>query len=152
MRGLSEGRSMQLVSDSRIMISVMAISKSNSIQSSTCVPNTSRIHILAPIGNPDICPHWSERWELRTKPLGCQVSTITFFTCIVSVLAAFVVIGLVALGVKVTRKIQVRWKTRKEGWWKVWRFYQPGWWRGWRLRLVDIRDEELEQRALLGGD
>jgi len=64
-------------------------------ESSTCVPNTSKIQILAPIGNPDICPLWSERWELRTRPLGCHISTITFLTCIVSVLSTFVVILLI---------------------------------------------------------
>jgi hypothetical protein len=120
-------------------------------QSSSCIPNTAKIPILAPIWNPDICPHWAERWELRARPLGPWVSTITFLTCFVSVLSTFVVIGLVAIGVKAVRGIQARWKTRSEDWWRVWKNYDRNWWRGWRLRLLDIRGENPEeQRPLLG--
>ncbi|TVY58122.1 hypothetical protein LCER1_G001909 [Lachnellula cervina] len=121
------------------------------LESSTCVPNTSKIPILAPIRNPDICPLWSERWELRTRPLGCHVSTITFLTCIISVLATFLAVGFTVVGFKVGRRIQANWKTRPEGWWKAWSRYQPGWWRGWRLRLVDIRDAEAERPLLSHG-
>ncbi|TVY73393.1 hypothetical protein LSUE1_G005427 [Lachnellula suecica] len=108
-----------------------------------------RIPILAPILNANICPIWSDRWELRTRTLGCHVSTITFLTCVISVLTTLVVIGLVVLEIKLGRKAHASLKARSEGWWKVWRYYQPGWWRGWRLRLVDIRDVESE-RPLLG--
>lgn len=107
--------------------------------------------MLAPFFNPDICPKWQERWELRSRPLGCHVSTITLLTCIISVLSTFVVIGLVAIAVKAIRAAQAQWKTRSEDWWRVWRHYSPGWWRGWRLRLVDkVRPDPPEQEPLLG--
>lgn len=106
---------------------------------STCIPNTASIQLLAPIGNPDVCPHWAERWELRTRPLGCYVSTITFLACIVSILSTFFVIGLAVTGFKFGRWVRRKWKGREEGWW-----------RGWRLRLVDVRrGEETEQSPLL---
>ncbi|KAF7867410.1 hypothetical protein EAF04_005493 [Stromatinia cepivora] len=44
--------------------------------SSTCAPNTSPMQILAPVLNIDICPLWSERWELRARPFSCHVSTV----------------------------------------------------------------------------
>ncbi|TVY30381.1 hypothetical protein LHYA1_G000463 [Lachnellula hyalina] len=132
---LSGPSSLQLVPISKIHISwfeqILII-----LESSTCVPNTSKIPILAPIHNPDICPLWSERWELRTRPLGCHVSTITFLTCIISVLATFLAVGAAVVGFKVGWRIQANWKTRSEGWWKVWSLYRPGWWRGWRLRWI----------------
>ena len=142
---------MQLVSYGKLHLSPNSgeTIKPNPPQSSTCVPNTARIHIFAPIHNPDICPLWSERWELRACPLGCHVSTITLLTCIVSVCSTFVVIGLVAAGVKIARAIQVRWKSRSDGWWKVWKYYKRDWWRGLRLTLVDIRDRESQERRPL---
>lgn len=93
--------------------------------------------------NADICPLWSERWELRTKGLGCHVSTITLFTCVVSVVSTFLVVGLVVLGVGFGKWVRGKWRGRGDDWWRVWR--------GWRLRLVDVgrgrergkgRDEE----------
>jgi hypothetical protein len=120
-------------------------------RTSTCIPNTAPIQIIAPIGNPDICPLWSERWELRTRPLGCHVSTITLLTCIVSVLVTFLVIGLAVLAFLFGRWLQRRWKGRREDWWGVWKYYDPAWWRHWRLRLVDVRRVgETEQSPLLG--
>ncbi|KAG9245991.1 hypothetical protein BJ878DRAFT_417964 [Calycina marina] len=106
--------------------------------SSTCVPNTARIPILAPIWNLDICPLWYERWELRARPFGPHVSTITFLTCIVSVISTFIVIGLVVAAARAFRALRKRWKGRKEGWWKV---PMPV--------LVDRIDPE-ERRRLLG--
>ncbi|KAH8603082.1 hypothetical protein B0O99DRAFT_498868 [Bisporella sp. PMI_857] len=96
--------------------------------SSTCVPNLSKVHILAPISNPDICPHWQERWELRARPLGPHVSTITFLTCIVSVCTTLLTIGILASGIKLFGLIRNRWR-KNEGWWK-----------GWRLKLVDVTE------------
>jgi hypothetical protein len=119
-------------------------------QTSTCVPNTSKIHILAPISNADICPLWSERWELRARCLGCHVSTITLLTCIISVCSTFAVIGLAALGVKGVRKFQ-RWKAQPGHGWRVWPLYRTGWWTGWRPRWLDVREQDSgDQRPLLG--
>ena len=122
------------------------------LKTSTCVPNRYQIQILAPMYDPDICPWWSERWELRTSSfgLGCHVSTITLLTCIITVLSTFVVIGLVAASVKVGRHLQARFKNRSKDWWKVWRRYRRGWWREWRLRLIDVKpSNDLERRPLL---
>ncbi|KAE9381329.1 hypothetical protein N431DRAFT_3780 [Stipitochalara longipes BDJ] len=116
--------------------------------SMTCIPNLSRPQILAPITNADICPLWSERWEVRTSGLGCHVSTITLLTCVVSVLSTFLVMGLVVLGFRVVRWVGAKWKMREEGWWKFWRGYKAGWWKGWRVRLVDVRRDE-ERAPLL---
>jgi hypothetical protein len=124
----------------------------------TCIPNLSKIHILAPITNADICPLWSERWEVRTRGLGCHVSTITLLTCVVSVVSTFLVMGLVVLGFRIGRWVGKKWKGRQQEWWKVyrweaWRFWQWGVWRfewakGWRVRLVDVRVDE-ERTPLL---
>jgi hypothetical protein len=43
--------------------------------------------LLAPIRYSSICALGSERFELRTAGLGCQVSTITFLTAVVAVLS-----------------------------------------------------------------
>ena len=77
------------------------------------------------------------------------MSTITLLTCVISVLATFVAIGLVAVGVKASKWVILGWKARPAGWWKVWRYYQPGWWRGWRLVLVDKSPSRPEEFAPL---
>jgi len=59
---------------------------------SACVPANS---LLDPVWNEDICPHWAERWELRTKTLGCYCSTITLFTALITILCT--IVGLVIL-------------------------------------------------------
>jgi len=104
---------------------------------STCVPNPYSPHVLGAFINPDICPLWSERWEVRTRPLGCHVSTITLLTCIISVVATMVVIAFAVLAVRTARWIIPQWKARSPGWWKLWRYYKPGWWKAWMLELRD---------------
>jgi len=101
------------------------------------VPNTAIIQILAPIWNENICPHWSERWEVRSRTLGCHVSTITFFTAIVAFLVGLVTVGIVVTGWKFGS-----WAREK--------------WRGRRLRLVDVVDARRDgngeiRRPLLEG-
>jgi hypothetical protein len=79
------------------------------IQSATCVPNPSlRFPILAPLRDADICPLGErERWELRTRPLGCQVSTLTLLSTLTAVLGSLflvqMIIALVVLGKKIVR-------------------------------------------------
>ncbi|KAK4231777.1 hypothetical protein QBC38DRAFT_465541 [Podospora fimiseda] len=63
----------------------------------SCTPNTYSIPLLAPVYDENICPHWAERWEVRTRPLGCQVSTITALSVIISVLSTLTVMGLIWL-------------------------------------------------------
>lgn len=139
----------------RTCIMVCCVPNLTPLQSSTCIPNTAQIPLLAPIRYPDVCPHWAERWEIRTRPLGCHVSTITFLSCVVSILSTFLVVGLVVLAVWLGKNLRGRWKGRQRGWWKVWRLYRAGWWRGWRIRLVNVRrnneeGEGDERRRLLG--
>ncbi|KAI1078267.1 hypothetical protein F5B20DRAFT_234379 [Whalleya microplaca] len=96
----------------------------------TCNPNPSPqplIPLLAPAFHENICPHWAERWELRARPLGCQVSTITALTAVVSV-AGTLVLGLLVWGAVwggrwVGRRFGVGGKGL--GWWR----------RGLRVRL-----------------
>ncbi|KAK4191738.1 hypothetical protein QBC35DRAFT_374757 [Podospora australis] len=59
-----------------------------------CVPNTYPIPLLAPAYDKDICPHWSERWELRTRPFGCAVSTRTSLSVGIAVVSTVVFIAL----------------------------------------------------------
>ncbi|KAB8302863.1 hypothetical protein EYC80_006197 [Monilinia laxa] len=112
--------------------------------SSTCVPNTSPVHILAPIFNSDICPLWSERWELRTRPLGCHVSTITFLTFFGSIYGTLVAIGLVVLIIRFMRN-----EERRQEWWKILGRYPRKWW-GVRKSGVIEEHESPESRPLLG--
>ncbi|KAH8697380.1 hypothetical protein BGW36DRAFT_378586 [Talaromyces proteolyticus] len=67
--------------------------------SSTCVPNPSPNYpLLAPIEHPDICPMGAkERWEVRARGLGCNVSTRNFLSVSAAVAASFVLMVLVAL-------------------------------------------------------
>jgi hypothetical protein len=66
---------------------------------------------------------------MRSRPLGCHVSTITFLTAIVAFLVGLVTVGIVVTGWKFGNWARERWRGR-----------QPGWWRGWRLKLVDVVD------------
>ncbi|ERS99838.1 hypothetical protein HMPREF1624_03203 [Sporothrix schenckii ATCC 58251] len=75
--------------------------------SATCVPNDYRIPALAPAWEGDfVCPHWAERWELRTRPLGCQVSTITSLTALVAGSSTLLVALLLWLLVVVVRRLR----------------------------------------------
>ena len=60
--------------------------------SSTCVPTS---NLLKPIRDADICPLRAERFELRTKALGCGCSTTTLLSVLVTIFAT--IAGLVLL-------------------------------------------------------
>ncbi|WZH39609.1 PSI domain-containing protein [Fusarium acuminatum] len=83
----------------------------------SCVPNTQKIPLLAPAYDENVCPHWAERWELRTRPLGCQVSSITSLTAIVTIISTFVFVLITVL-----LAMTIRW---------LWRYHKknPRWWR-----------------------
>ena len=67
--------------------------------SSACVPASS---LLEPITNSHICPSRNERFELRTRALGCGCSTTTLLSVIVTVFATIVALGvLYGIGVLV---------------------------------------------------
>ncbi|KAL2380188.1 hypothetical protein BDBG_00223 [Blastomyces gilchristii SLH14081] len=89
--------------------------------SSTCVPNRSLFPLLAPLTSSAICPLAArERWELRAAPLGCNVSTFTLLTGVVSVLGtlALVLVGWcgVVLGRKGWRAAEVWRRDRGRTW------------------------------------
>lgn len=87
------------------------------------MPNTYAVPALAPAFDEDVCPHWAERWELRTRPLGCQVSTITSLTSLVSVASTLLLVLLIVVLVRSIRWLR-RLNARYPGWWRVW---ETGW-------------------------
>lgn len=94
--------------------------------------------MLAPAYDEDVCPHWAERWEIRTQPLGCQVSTITTLTSIISVVSSLVAILFVFVVIAATMMLRKYVKDkRRKGAWRV------------RWRKVLWRDEGTERDPLL---
>lgn len=59
--------------------------------SSACIPASS---LLEPVSNAKVCPLKAERFELRTKALGCGCSTTTILSIIVTVFATIVALVL----------------------------------------------------------
>lgn len=130
-------------------------------QSSTCIPASS---LLAPLKH-NICPLSSERFELRTRALGCGCSTITLLSILITLVCTLVA----------TLFIYVVWRMEILQW--LWRIIGPGAWEGWeRVEKADgsitegawrrggkswgfrlfsglaIDDETIEERRrLLGG-
>ena len=99
--------------------------------SSTCIPASS---LLQPVWKANICPLQHERFELRTKALGCGCSTTTLLSIIVTVFATIVAlallygIGLAILGLN--------------------RAFGTGTWRGIEVEIKDdgIRTEHQWRR------
>ncbi|CAK7201067.1 hypothetical protein SEUCBS139899_003768 [Sporothrix eucalyptigena] len=88
-------------------------------ESATCVPNDYLVPALAPAWEGDhMCPHWAERWELRTRPLGCQVSTITSLTALVAVAVTLAVVLLVWAVVVLVRRFRQRQRQLSQ-WWSI---------------------------------
>ncbi|KAE8158472.1 hypothetical protein BDV40DRAFT_19235 [Aspergillus tamarii] len=83
---------------------------------STCVPNPTRFPILAPLSSSNICPLGSkERWELRAMPFGCNVSTFTFLTAVVSVLGTLATIALGYFVLWAAKRLRRSWGQGKLG-------------------------------------
>jgi len=97
--------------------------------------------------NPDVCPWWSERWELRTRPLGCNVSTLTFLTSIVTILSTLFAIGVLVGSIVVLKLVRIRWRARTDGWWKFWEHYDRHWYLPLRNRVEG--EGQSESSALL---
>ncbi|KAK7203287.1 hypothetical protein BZA70DRAFT_74848 [Myxozyma melibiosi] len=64
--------------------------------SSTCVPDPSRLGILAAIRDSNICPYTDERFEFRARGLGCSVSSITLWSTVVSFTIGIIAVILVS--------------------------------------------------------
>ncbi|OTB18527.1 hypothetical protein K445DRAFT_315359 [Daldinia sp. EC12] len=123
----------------------------------TCVPNSNRIPFLAPAWDENVCPHWAERWEIRTRPLGCQVSTITTLTSLVSIAFTLLFVLLVTLAVFGIQRLR-GYSKKNPGWWMVWTYDWRRWVRLWQqwLRVrsgvrtdEEVRESRHEQEPLL---
>ncbi|RGP75018.1 hypothetical protein FLONG3_5886 [Fusarium longipes] len=93
----------------------------------SCVPNVDKIPLLAPAYDEHVCPHWAERWELRSRPLGCQVSSITSLTAIVTIVSTLAFVLLVVLLAVTARWVQ-RYGRKNPGWLRLW---NHRWGRAW---------------------
>src|SRR6478735_3673567 len=119
MQRLSCSFTMWLVSFCRLSFANHIASSSTyslNLQTWSCVPNTSNIPLLAPAYNENVCPHWAERWELRSRPLGCQVSSITSLTAIITIVSTLFFVLFVVMLVITTR--WVRRCHKNTGWWQ----------------------------------
>ncbi|KAH0611991.1 uncharacterized protein H6S33_010043 [Morchella sextelata] len=56
----------------------------------------------------------SERFELRTKPLGCKVSTVTALTAVISVLSTLLLVGIIFAVVRYHASVGSLWR-------RIWR-------------------------------
>jgi hypothetical protein len=97
----------------------------------------------------NICATGPERFELRTSGLGCQVSTITFLTALVTILCTIagliVLYGLIKFfqligwGSKANRGGWVVYEDGSEG---PWVRKSESWGRWWRRMIGKPREEE----------
>ncbi|KAI0596667.1 hypothetical protein F4775DRAFT_594168 [Biscogniauxia sp. FL1348] len=99
----------------------------------TCIPNSYRMPLLAPAWDENICPHWAERWEIRTRPLGCQVSTITTLTSLVTI-ASTLVFVLVVMSIVLATKKMWAYGQKRPGFWRVWEY-------DWRAQALSLREQ-----------
>lgn len=110
--------------------------------SSACIPNPATFPLLSPLTNPLICPdtHGHERWELRAKGLGCNVSTRNFLSVVVTVVGTLAVVGLVWVSRVVWRAIRRRYK-RKTWSSKRWngKRWKDHWATGWAGLIQERR-------------
>ena len=83
--------------------------------------------MLAPIHHEDICPDSSERWELRTQPFGCDVSTTTGLSVMVSVLATLFLMLLIFITLVVGLRLRRYWKDKPRAT-NRWKATWPSFW------------------------
>ncbi|KAI6085435.1 hypothetical protein F4821DRAFT_149780 [Hypoxylon rubiginosum] len=116
----------------------------------TCVPNSNRVPFMAPAWDENVCPHWAERWEIRTRPLGCQVSTITTLTSLVTIASTLVFVLLVTLAVFGIRRLRAYTK-KNPTWWKMWTYNWTSWptrWQRWiRMRWRNQNDSNSQETS-----
>ena len=105
--------------------------------------------LLSPIRYKFICAMGPERFELRTSGLGCQVSTITFLTSVVTIFCTifglFVLYGLV----KIAKYTDIVRKARRGGWvayqdgsGEIWVRREESWGTWWRKVIGRPKEEE----------
>ncbi|KAL1304204.1 hypothetical protein AAFC00_000627 [Neodothiora populina] len=128
-------------------------------QSSTCIPASS---LLEPLKR-SVCPLKAERWELRTRALGCGCSTTTLLSILVTILCTIVTM-LLCYGIWRAQILQWLWRILGFGAWDGWErienddgtVTERAWRRGgskWKLKLFSgqANDEDTldERRRLL---
>ncbi|OAG04869.1 uncharacterized protein CC84DRAFT_808176 [Paraphaeosphaeria sporulosa] len=89
--------------------------------SNTCLPLpmdplSRAFPLLSPIRYKFICATGPERFELRTSGLGCQVSTITFLTSVVTIFCTLFGVLVIYLLFRTAERISFTLKARKGGW------------------------------------
>ncbi|KAF2801737.1 uncharacterized protein BDZ99DRAFT_512808 [Mytilinidion resinicola] len=106
--------------------------------------------LLSPISHHHICALGAERFELRTAGLGCQVSTITFLTSIVTILitlavllGSWLLIRLGRWGIGVWKRAKGGWVVYGDGSEGVWVRKGEGWGPWWRRVRGLQREEEV---------
>lgn len=108
--------------------------------------------LLSPMRYKFICALGPERFELRTSGLGCQVSTITFLTSVVTIFCTlFGVLVLYGL-VKISKWIGLGLRARKGGYvvyedgsGEVWVRKSESWGKWWRRLRGDEKEFEVEE-------
>ncbi|KAF7568057.1 hypothetical protein PtrM4_126700 [Pyrenophora tritici-repentis] len=125
--------------------------------SSTCLPLPTdplsrAFPLLSPIRHKTICALGPERFELRTAGLGCQVSTITFLTSIVTIFCTLFgvlvlyglskCIGLLRLGARAKKGGYVLYE---DGTGEVWVRKSEGWGKWWRRFMGEEKEFEIEE-------
>ncbi|KAF2871103.1 hypothetical protein BDV95DRAFT_494640 [Massariosphaeria phaeospora] len=139
--------------------------------SSTCLPLPAdplsrAFPLLSPIRYKFICATGPERFELRTSGLGCQVSTITFLTSIVTIFCTlFGVLVLYGL-VKVAKWGGLASRARTGGWvvyedrsGEVWVRKAESWGAWWRrmrgkqyeAEVIEVDGDNADERRPLFG-
>ncbi|KAL5436126.1 hypothetical protein PMIN06_010950 [Paraphaeosphaeria minitans] len=120
--------------------------------SSTCLPLpmdplSRAFPLLAPIRYKLICATGPERFEIRTSGLGCQVSTITFLACIITIFCTMFGVLVLYLLFHAAEKIGFTSKARKGGWViygdgreGIWVRKNENWSRWWR-RVIGLPKE-----------
>ncbi|ATY61962.1 hypothetical protein A9K55_007972 [Cordyceps militaris] len=81
-----------------------------------CVPNKYEPAFLAPLYHDDVCPARAERWELRTRPFGCQASTYTVLSTGVAVAATLLAVLLLWLLGLALRHVRRRSRSARRQW------------------------------------
>jgi hypothetical protein len=106
---------------------------------------------LTPVRYKGICAFGSERFELRTSGLGCQVSTITFLTAIVTIFAT--IFGLLAIyGLAIVIKwlylailgSNNGWVQYEDGTGEIW-VRKESWGKWWRRITGQQKEYEIEE-------
>lgn len=130
------------------------------MKSFTCLPlpddRLSRTFpLLSPIKHDSICALGSERFELRTAGLGCQVSTITFLTSVVTIFCTlFGVLVLwslfkcakgVGLGLRARSGGYVVYPGEQDYRGTMWVRKSESWGKWWRRVRGDEKEFEIEE-------